>query len=172
MLRRLIAALLVAAVAMPLPVVVAPAGAAVRPCPMQEHAAMGPAHRCCCNERDQAADPSAGRGDRLAGPARREIPAASAPTSTAKPRAHCDRMAKASDPEDCDCMIGADPGDPGPAAPATNPILSPAKAPSSEAAPPPPTRSAPPRPARFVHLDDPPPAPSLVSRPLLCTWTL
>lgn len=141
MIRRLLAALLVAAIAMPFP---AFAVASSKACPMAEHAAMGPNHRCCCNE---SAPAPSGAGE------------------------HKGCAATTASTGGCDCAIQADAGRQ-PVAPVATASEAPAKAPAAPSALIPASRSTPQRQARAVHVSDPPPAPGLVSRPLLCSWTL
>lgn len=141
MLRRLLAALLVAAIAMPFPAV---AVASAKACPMAEHAAMGPNHRCCCN--DPAPAPSAD-GE------------------------HKGCAATTASTGGCDCAIRADAGSQ-PVAPVATASEAPSKAPAAPGALIPACWSTPRREARAVHVADPPPAPGLVSRPRLCSWTL
>jgi len=143
MLRRLLAALLVAAFAMPLPAV---AVASAKSCPMKEHAGLAADHRCCCNE----AAPAASNADR------------ESHRSCAKPAA-----AKSG----CDCVVKADPGRQ-PVAPAATSSDAPVKSPAPLVLLLPASMSTPQRRARAVPFTDPPPAAGLVSRPLLCTWTL
>lgn len=166
MLRRLLAALLIAAMAMPVPTVALAAfgtangAASIKRCAMPEHAALGPKHRCCCDDPSPAA--SAGQG---AEPS--VLPAASD---------HCARAMAAASPASpsrsgCGCELKADPGRE-PAAPASASVTSPLRATVVDLVRIPASLSTPRRAIRAVHLADPPPAPGLVSRPLLCSWTL
>lgn len=145
MLRRLLAALLVAAIALPLP---AAAVASAKGCPMKEHAGMAADHDCCCKGMDKGAAPSSGAGGHKGCP----MPASSAKGS-------------------CDCVVKADPGRQ-PAAPVVASSDSPLPAPSPAVTLLPAALSTPQRQTRAVHVADPPPSPSLVSRPQLCSWTL
>lgn len=139
MLRRLLAALLVAAVAMPVPALATPAP---KPCPMAGHAAMGPGHRCCCNESAPAPSPGCDHA-----------------TTTASTRGGCD------------CVVKADPGAQ-PAATANASSSTFAGQPFAHSTRLPAAMGMPRRQPRALHVDDPPPAPGVVLRARLCSWIL
>lgn len=144
MLRRLLAALLVAAIAMPLPAV---AVASMKGCPMKEHAGMAAGHDCCCKDK--------GTGTTSGREGHKGCPMPASPASGG-----------------CDCVVKADPGRQ-PAEPvASAPSSSPLPAPTVTALLLPAALSTPQRVTRAVHVADPPPSPGLVSRPRLCTWIL
>ena len=149
MLRRLLAALLVAAIAMPIPAI---AIASAKSCPMKEHAGMAADHHCCCND---------------AGPAK--VSAQQGAGSQANGHKGCPMPAAAKG--GCECAVKADPGRQ-PVAPVAASFETPVKAPAASIALLPAALSTPQRQTRAVHVVDPPPAQGLVSRPLLCSWIL
>lgn len=129
---------------MPLPAV---AVASMKGCPMKEHAGLAADHHCCCND---AAPKASGGND-----------------------AHkrCPMPASSSAKGGCNCVVKADPGRQ-PVAPVATSFERPVQAPAAAVALLPAALSTPQRQTRAVHVADPPPSSGLVSRPLLCSWTL
>lgn len=151
MLRRIFVALLVAAIALPLPAV---AVATAKACPMKEHASMAMEHRCCCDHAAPAASASETGGTRDCSGG---CPKNSRQSAAAKGA--------------CSCVVKADPSRQ-PFAPVEPFFEKPVQTPAPTIALIPAALSTAQRQPRAVHVANLPPSTGLVSRPRLCCWTL